>query len=217
MRAEAAAQAELLAAFRGRRELRQQMQEEALRDKIRQQHLLGGGWAQEDAAEADERCRSRVDGRAQDARAWLRAVLQHERQWVALEATSSSSCGLAGGEAKGTGSMGATLGLADVPWPPLGSTEYLAGLSALEQQVAEQQQWERQPATKQQEKQRSAWQRAQRRAYARACLRWHPDKFEARWGRQLAAADREAVLARVQEVSQGINAAWEQLQRGTAC
>ncbi|KAL4451374.1 hypothetical protein ABPG77_009446 [Micractinium sp. CCAP 211/92] len=148
VRAEAAAQAELLAAFRGRRQMLQQMQEEALRDKIRQQHLLGR----------------------------------------------------------------------DVPWPPLGSTEYLAGLSALEQQVAEQQQQERQPDTKQQEKeQRSAWQRAQRRAYARACLRWHPDKFEARWGRQLAAADREAVLARVQEVSQGINAAWEQLQRGTAC
>jgi len=33
-------------------------------------------------------------------------------------------------------------------------------------------------------------------------LRWHPDKFEARWGSRLAAGDRDRILARVKEVAQ---------------
>lgn len=215
MRVEAAAQAELLAAYQCRQHLRQRMQEQALRDKVWQQQARTGGWEQEYTGAVDERLSSKEDEQAQCARAWLRAVQQHERQWAALEA-KSSSCGVESDGNKHGGCSGGALGLAHVPWPPLGSSEYLAGLSALEQQEAGQQQ-QQQPAAQQQEQgQRSAWQRAQRRAYARACLRWHPDKFEARWGRHLAAADRAAVLARVQEVSQGINAAWEQLQRGGA-
>lgn len=33
-------------------------------------------------------------------------------------------------------------------------------------------------------------------------LRWHPDKFEARWGRRLAGADAARVLAGVRETAQ---------------
>lgn len=211
MRAKAAAQAELLATYRARQQLRQQMDEEALRDKIRQQQAWAGeGWAQQDTSAADGWHSSRAEGQAQAALSWLRVVQRHEQQWAALEAGSSSG-GLAQGTEDSEGCSSASLGLADVPWPPLGSSEYLAGLAALEQQEAAQQ-LRQHPCGKRQQLQ-STWPRAQRRAYARACLRWHPDKFEARWGRRLEAGDRAAVLARVQEVSQGINAAWEQLQQ----
>ena len=37
-------------------------------------------------------------------------------------------------------------------------------------------------------------------------MRWHPDKFEARFGRRLKAADRSRVLDRVKSVSQALNA-----------
>ena len=45
-----------------------------------------------------------------------------------------------------------------------------------------------------------------RRAYRAACLRWHPDRFVQAWGGLLAADERDAVLQRVTEVSQAINA-----------
>jgi CCR4-NOT transcription complex subunit 1 len=41
-------------------------------------------------------------------------------------------------------------------------------------------------------------------AYRRACLRWHPDKFMARVGARLAPAERAAVQARVNAVSQAV-------------
>lgn len=37
-------------------------------------------------------------------------------------------------------------------------------------------------------------------------MRWHPDKFEARFGRRLRAADRPRILDRVKSVSQALNA-----------
>lgn len=37
-------------------------------------------------------------------------------------------------------------------------------------------------------------------------MRWHPDKFESRFGRRLAAKDRERILERVKGVSQALNA-----------
>ena len=37
-------------------------------------------------------------------------------------------------------------------------------------------------------------------------MRWHPDKFEARFGRRLAARDKERVLDRVKGMSQALNA-----------
>lgn len=38
-------------------------------------------------------------------------------------------------------------------------------------------------------------------------LRWHPDKFQALFGRNLRAGDAERILAKVKEISQVINVA----------
>lgn len=37
-------------------------------------------------------------------------------------------------------------------------------------------------------------------------MRWHPDKFEARFGRRLALAERQRILDRVKAQSQALNA-----------
>ena len=38
-------------------------------------------------------------------------------------------------------------------------------------------------------------------------LRWHPDKFQARFGAALLEADRERVMQRVQAICEVLNAA----------
>ena len=48
-----------------------------------------------------------------------------------------------------------------------------------------------------------------RLAYRAASLRWHPDKFVQSFGAQLVPSEREAVLKRVTEVSQAINAIFQ--------
>lgn len=50
---------------------------------------------------------------------------------------------------------------------------------------------------------RDSW----RAAFLLASRRWHPDKFEARFGRYLAASKRAAVMSAVQALMQGINEA----------
>jgi hypothetical protein len=45
-----------------------------------------------------------------------------------------------------------------------------------------------------------------RLALRKELMRWHPDKFGARFGGRLAAGDREAVLAGVQAVAQQLTA-----------
>lgn len=46
-----------------------------------------------------------------------------------------------------------------------------------------------------------------RAAFLIASRRWHPDKFEARFGRYLAASERAAIMGAVQALMQGINEA----------
>lgn len=46
-----------------------------------------------------------------------------------------------------------------------------------------------------------------RTAFRQASRRWHPDKFEARFGPRIAAEDLTAVMAGVQALMQGINEA----------
>lgn len=251
LRAQAAAQAELLAAYQARARLKERLEEEALRTKLQQQARLGeGGWRHD--VHGPDASRPSGDGAAAgpaQARAWLRAVQQHERQWAALEASCGREDGAGGGYGSsddsrpagtssstgGEAGAGLVLTLADVPWPPLAPSEYLAGLAALEQQEHRQQQQQgpalrqqgpaaqRQPRPQQgaaaaeqhrQQKEAPSCARAQRRAYARACLRWHPDKFSARWGTRLAEGEREAILERVHHLSQGLNEAWAAAQDG---
>ena len=84
-------------------------------------------------------------------------------------------------EQKHSGGVG-TIRAADIPWPPLDDAAAL-GLDA-----------------------RYASSADRRRAFRTANLRWHPDRFVQAWGGLLAADERDAVLQRVTEVSQAINA-----------
>ena len=45
-----------------------------------------------------------------------------------------------------------------------------------------------------------------RRAVREALRRWHPDKFEQRFGHRLAEAERPAILDRVKQISQSLTA-----------
>ena len=56
----------------------------------------------------------------------------------------------------------------------------------------------------------SSMQTCVKRAFIKASLRWHPDKFQLKFGSRLRASDRQQILARVQEVSQRINQEWSQ-------
>lgn len=108
---------------------------------------------------------------------------------------------------------------ADIPWPPSDSpTAYLHALIRAE---AEADSGRHAPAAhegpssaqQQQRRQQEGASRPARRAYAKACLRWHPDKFLHRFGRALGEGEERArVLARVQAISQGLNQAWEEVQ-----
>ena len=211
MQAEQAAQAHLLQAYRARQQQRLHLEAEALRAKLllQQQTFMGQGLSEGSCPPGDDASGDAAAAGEPRTRAWLRALRQHESQWVALEAGVGSS-----GSAEGTGGG---MAYADVPWPPLECAEYLQALAALEHAAADQQAGaKRQPGHEgrgQQQEPRRRRQRAHRRAYARACLRWHPDKFVARWGRLLAEADSQRILQRVQQLSQGLNQAWEALQQ----
>ena len=50
-----------------------------------------------------------------------------------------------------------------------------------------------------------------KKAFRRANLRWHPDKFTAKYGKYLDESDRVAILARVEEISMTVNSSYEQL------
>ena len=47
-------------------------------------------------------------------------------------------------------------------------------------------------------------------------VRWHPDKWEARWGRALAPGQRQRVLEGVKEVAQALNALHAEVQAEVA-
>lgn len=210
VRAEAAAQLELLGAYRSHRDARRHLTEEALQSKLRQQWRGGAGeWREGDAADAGWHTSpgwvggAATNGGAAPSAAQLRQLRQHEHRWEALTALAASDpAGACQGREAGAEPAGAAmLRLADVPWPPLGCHDYLRCLAALERQDPQQQQ--QQHGTEDAEGRRAA-----RRAYARACLRWHPDKFVARWGALLAEGERTGILQRVQQLSQALNEAW---------
>ena len=202
------------------------MQRDALAAKLHAQWGVGsaGAWDAHDGGGAwplhggDAR-----HSAADQVRSWARSLQQHESRWAALAAAvgsgptdGASAATTTSGpelvEPSAGGSSAKRISYAEVPWPPLGCEEYLLGLAAWEQQ---QQQQTGQPHACDAGEgcPAAAAQRAQRRAYARACLRWHPDKFVARWGPRLEPADRGRILERVQALSQGLNEAWDALQR----
>jgi hypothetical protein len=52
-----------------------------------------------------------------------------------------------------------------------------------------------------------------RRAYTRACLRWHPDKFQHRFRRVVHEEHLVQIMERVQDIAQGINQAYQELRQ----
>lgn len=222
--AERRAQADLLAAYRTRRDAREALERDALAAKLHAQWGAGsaGAWEVLSGGAAWQRQGDDAWASAETrARTWTRVLQQHESRWAALAASADSSP--TGGESSSSGggpetlepcpggSSATCIGYAEVPWPPLGCEEYLLGLAAWEQQ--QQQAGQVQARDASEGCPAVVVQRAQRRAYARACLRWHPDKFVARWGPRLEPADRDRILERVQALSQGLNEAWDALQR----
>ena len=51
-----------------------------------------------------------------------------------------------------------------------------------------------------------------KKAMKKYVLRWHPDKFQQKYGPRLAASDRDRILDKVKAVSQAVNAQWAQLK-----
>ena len=143
--------------------------------------MEGGGWGTADAGSSGAVAASELPN------AQRRALQLHERLWAALEGRSTAATPHSHSSSIIiSSSSDGRIAYADVPWPPLECGDYLLALAALEQQQ------QQQPLQQQQQRQRR---RAQRRAYARACLRWHPDKFVSRWGRLLLEAVAAAPAA----------------------
>lgn len=94
----------------------------------------------------------------------------------------------------------------DVPWPPVEGS-VLAQMAALER-------WSDRSDIVDKSKAAAT---AYRRAFRKASLRWHPDKFSAKFGRYLDPDDADEITARVQNVSQSINDEWSELSTHQPC
>ena len=106
----------------------------------------------------------------------------------------------------------ASITYSDVPWPPDATSDLLTSITAysIEMQHGDEAKAvadtaahpascaEHLDAT-------SIADSIRRRAHRLATLRWHPDKFEQRFGSAMAAADRGRILQRTQDVCQGLN------------
>ena len=86
----------------------------------------------------------------------------------------------------------------DIPWPPDESV-MLTQMAALER-------WTKRDEKKESKHEESST--AYRRAYKRASLRWHPDKFAGKFGKYLDPNHADQICQRVQSISQIINDEW---------
>lgn len=132
----------------------------------------------------------RVNSRADPPE--LRLWKEHERRWAEFEGAARrdisykvwqalpARCRLLSNDTR------TLLPIQDIPWPP--------GLAKLLRWTAQARGLD--PGTQQ----------GLKEAYKVLSLRWHSDKFLAKYGGRLIAADRERILARVLEVSQEVNA-----------
>ena len=136
-----------------------------------------------DAAEENEPTREADEETraSRRARRWAR----HEKRWLAFANDEDST---------------RAISYDDVPWPP--STKGM--LSAVAD--AEMADDEPEPETDAlRTKKRFV---ATRRAYRRLVLRWHADKFAARFSARLADADADLIMARVGDVSRAVVEQW---------
>lgn len=105
----------------------------------------------------------------------------------------------------------ADLGYDDIPWPPV-TTGLLSAMAAAELSSAR-----ADPSRGAAEAEgRGATSReafvAHKRAFKKAHLRWHPDKFLHKFGRALGPGASERVEERVREISQAINESWSKIK-----
>ncbi|KAK3259918.1 hypothetical protein CYMTET_31104 [Cymbomonas tetramitiformis] len=198
-------QQETIRKFRQERELKEQMEAEmaALRANIARaeawergdddDELLRQKRAEEAAASLAEALdQESVYGDSTVARIWK----EHADLWVKFQDDPPQQI---------------TVGV--VPWPP-DAAQVLAIMAAEEKHLVS--------AGETADNQRGelSTYAAYKIAFRRASLRWHPDKFEARFGSRLSnecttsdgLSHRQQVIARVQGVSQAVNDAWDCIQ-----
>jgi hypothetical protein len=116
------------------------------------------------------------------ARRWAR----HEKRWLAFASDEDST---------------RAISYDDVPWPP--STKGM--LSAVADAEMADDETEPKETDALRTKKRFV---ATRRAYRRLVLRWHADKFAARFSARLADADADLIMARVGDVSRAVVEQW---------
>eukprot|EP00854_Cymbomonas_tetramitiformis_P003168 gene3168-4011_t len=86
--------------------------------------------------------------------------------------------------------------IGDVPWPPCADLRSILSSAFATLPLAE--------------NVMSPDKDARKQIYRKWLLRWHPDKFQARFGARLEPSHRDAVLERVQEISIAITQEWEE-------
>ena len=97
----------------------------------------------------------------------------------------------------------------DVPWPP--SAKRMLAVAADAEMVDDIDEDANGDDAK--EKRKEKRRVATRRAYRRLVLRWHSDKFAARFSARLDDADADLVMARVGELSRAVVEQWTQFTR----
>ena len=129
-----------------------------------------------------------------DAHLLLLTWSDHESSWSNLEKRVRAEGNASDGDNVDSVRF---ITLGDVPWPPEEG-------SILVQMVA----CERLSAPSEFEDSNQATSALFRRAFKKASLRWHPDKFSAKFGRYLDPEHADEIYDRVQKVSQSINDEW---------
>ena len=123
----------------------------------------------------------------------VETITLHERQWTTIE---ESLLVTAAPRLRGT----------LIPWPPFEHDlrRYLRGLSQYLLLQARGGSGDRDGINHSQPQ-------PVKKAYARACLRWHPDKFQQNYGRFIPSGELDTVMTRVKSIAQGLNEAYGEL------
>ena len=167
-------------------------------EKVRTQTEEQRGWAEDLEREANVRyeqaetaaerlleamAKADLYGSEEAAESWA----AHEKAWEGFEASME---------------VAEPLRYEDVPWPPA-TSGLLSAMAAAEIARVKGES----VAGSRASDSREAFV-AHKRAFRKANLRWHPDKFMHRFGKALDARDAARIEARTQEISQAINEAW---------
>ncbi len=162
-------------------------------DAARQQEVLRRHRAEREAAQM-------VDQGARTATAHLGVglespyLLEQENAGDLSDAAAVAAHEAAWARLEATTTSAPTLTAVTLPWPPFGTdlARYLRACGAVLSTAG---------ATA-----------GLRRAYTRACLRWHPDKFRQRYGHFIDPNELETVLVGVGNVASRLNAAMEEMR-----